>query len=86
MRREYKIISSDLWYNIYRKREKENWIMNLEFLWANQRWIKDKTFAKTFYHKDDAISALVTVKMKWRNEQETEEKQKVEKQCWQECW
>ena len=63
--REYKIIKSDLWYNIYRKKE-ENGFLFVEFLGANGRWILNRDNAKTFYHKDDALSALVINKSKWK--------------------
>lgn len=82
---EYKIVNSDLWYNIYRKRELDHWMFNLEFLWANLKRIKDKDYAKIFYHKEDAMSALVTIKMKWWNVEPKEETETKEKQCWSEC-
>lgn len=83
---EYRIVTSPLWYNIYRKNKLDDKRFNLEFLWANLKRIKDKDFAKVFYHKDDAVSALSVIKMRWWDvapkEEETETK--VEKQCWSE--
>lgn len=84
---EYKIVNSTLGYNIYRKRQLEWKMFNMEWLGANLKWIKDREFAKTFYHRDDAVSALVVIrKRKWElTEWEIEQKEKVEKQCWSEC-
>lgn len=68
---EYKIIPSDLWYNIYRKRKLENWIINVEFLNGYWSWVKRRSCARTFYNVDDAVSALVLIKKKeWKNEQQ----------------
>ena len=64
--REYKIIKTNLWYNVYKKEEE-----NLEWLGVNKKWTKDKTCAKLFYHKEDALSNLVLAKFKW--EKGTEE-------------
>ena len=38
--------------------------MSLWFLWPEGKWVLDKTYAKTFYTKDDAISNLSLVKYK----------------------
>ena len=38
--------------------------MSLRFLWPDGKWVLDKTYAKTFYTKDDAISNLSLVKYK----------------------
>lgn len=59
--RQYKIIKSILWYNIYKKREKDG-LISLWFLWPQGKWILDKTYAKTFYNEEDAIAALVICK------------------------
>ena len=64
--REYKIIKTNLWYNVYKKKEE-----NLERLGVNKKWTKDKNYAKLFYHKEDALSNLVLAKFKW--EKGTEE-------------
>ena len=63
--REYKITKSDLWYNIYRRKEEDGFI-SIEFLSGRGRRVLNKENAKTFYHKDDALSALVIEKTKWR--------------------
>lgn len=62
-KREYKIFKTDLWFSIYRK--KENWkLITLQYLsWKDNR-ITNKTLARTFYHKEDALSTLVVVRRK----------------------
>ena len=91
--REYKIVTSTLGFNIYRKKQLEWKMFNMEWLGANLKWIKDKDFAKTFYHREDAVSALVIIKKKkWELTTEQleeekwlsigEQKEKAEKQCW----
>ena len=61
--REYKIFKTDLWFGIYKKLEKE-WKLSLWFLSWGGQWTLRKDFAKTFYHRDDAIAALVVIKKK----------------------
>lgn len=60
---EYRIIKSDLGYNIYRKREKD-WMISVWFLNWNMRRTLNRNYAKTFYHREDALSALVIMKTK----------------------
>ena len=64
--REYKIFKNDLGFGIYKKLEKD-WRLSLWFLDWNNKWTLRKDFAKTFYHRDDAISALVIIKSKDEN-------------------
>lgn len=59
--REYKIIRCDLWWNIYKKLEKNGYI-SLWFLGSNGKWVLKKDMAKIFYHREDAVSNLVIVK------------------------
>lgn len=59
--REYRIIRTDLGYNIYKKLEK-NWYVSLRFLGSNNKWVLNKDAAKIFYHREDAVSNLVIVK------------------------
>ena len=63
---EYKITKSDLWFNVYREKE-ENWIKTKEYL-QNDSYTLNKQFAKTFYHLNDATSALVIARNKWKIE------------------
>ncbi len=61
--REYKIIKSDLGRNIYKKREKDGKISLRFWGWENKR-VLNKSHAKTIYHREDALSALVVIKRK----------------------
>ena len=63
MMREYRIIRNDLGWCISRK--KEMWkLMVLQYLnWKGLR-TPNKWLAKTFYHRDDAVSGLVVIKQK----------------------
>lgn len=58
--REYKITRCDLWYNIYKKLE--DWA-----LWYLSSWKKrtlNKDHAKVYFHRDEAVSDLVIIKVK----------------------
>lgn len=60
---EYKITKSDLGRNIYKKKEKD-WLIQIRFLYHNnKRWLR-KDRARTFYHREDALSALIIMKCK----------------------
>lgn len=61
--REYKIFKTDLWFGIYKKLEKDG-KLSLWFLGWDNKWTLRKDFSKTFYHRDDAVSALVVIKSK----------------------
>lgn len=61
--REYKIYKTDLWFWIYKKREKDGFISVWFLGWDNKRVLR-KDFARTFYHRDDAVSNLALIKMK----------------------
>lgn len=54
---EYKITKSTLWRIVYKKREKD-WLVYVWFLWPHG-WTLNKTYAKTFYNKEDAVSGLI---------------------------
>lgn len=60
---EYKIFKTDLWFGIYKKREKD-WKISLWFLAWGDKWTLRKDFARTFYHREDAISALALMRVK----------------------
>ena len=86
--REYKIANSSLGYKIYRKKE-EDGIMRME--WLHKDWyclnIED---ARIFYSINDAMSALVIAKVRWKKETPTtsikksESEEKREKKSWDE--
>ena len=64
---EYKIYKTNLGYWVYRK--KNVWqILIVEFLHAKDKWGFHKSTAKTFYTKDDALSALTIMRVKDGNE------------------
>ena len=58
---EYRIVRCDLWYNIYKKLEK-NGYLSLWFLGSDNKRVLHKDAAKIFYHREDAVSALVVCK------------------------
>lgn len=61
--REYKIYKTDLGWGIYKKLEK-NWFIQMWFLHPqDKRWL-NKDSAKTFYHREDAVSALIIMRRK----------------------
>lgn len=60
---EYKIVRSNLWWQIYKKQEK-NWFIQIWFLYPQDKRGLNKDYARTFYHREDALSALVIMKTK----------------------
>lgn len=58
---EYKIVKSDLWFNIYKKKEK-NGLLYIRFLSWDGKRVLNKSYARTFYHREDALSTLATIK------------------------
>lgn len=73
---EYKITKSDLGYNVYRTKE-EDWIISLEWL-QKDTYTLNRNFARTFYHINDATSALVIARKIWKIEETSKEKSKFE--------
>jgi hypothetical protein len=61
--REYKIYKTDLWWSIYRKLERWKFIY-MQFLDWHNSWTTNKDYARIFYHREIAVSALVIVKAK----------------------
>ena len=84
--RDYKIENSDLWYKIFRQKE-EDWPK--EYYSVRKDW-DSKNYARIFFHRVDAESALTVLRIKWRKAEEwTEETsstqgEDVEKQSWSE--
>lgn len=82
---EYKILKSDLWYSIYRKKEMGK-LMMLQYLNWDGKWVMSRDSARVFYNENDVASALVVAKCKWETEEIWEDKsesipeEKVEKQ------
>lgn len=76
MIRCYKIQNTDLWYKIFRHPADDDTVK--EYFDVKWEWNKNATWAKIFFHRDDAASALVVIKTKgWK-------KTKNEKQSWSE--
>ena len=63
MKREYRITRNTLGYIIYKKREIDG-MMELYFLGPKDKRIVYKDAAKTYYNKEDALSALVINKVR----------------------
>lgn len=61
--REYKIFKTDMGWSIYRKKNIGKLIM-MQFLNGHDQWTTNKGAAKTFYHRDDAVGALVIIKQR----------------------
>ena len=61
--REYRIIRTDLWWIIYKKKE-WNWFISVRFLGSQGKRVLNKDNAKIFYHRETAVSNLVIVKRK----------------------
>lgn len=61
--REYKIFKTDLWWAIYRKKQVGSIVM-MQYLNGNDLRTSKKILARTFYHREDAVSALVIQKRK----------------------
>ena len=55
---EYKIYKTDLWWSIYRRKQIGKMLI-VEYLNGHGAWTWNKQMAKTFYHEDDAVGALV---------------------------
>lgn len=81
---EYKIENSDLWYKIFRHPKWDDSIKEYYSVYKN--WDK-KNYARIFFHRGDAESALTVIRIKWRKAiEETSDtpEEKVEKQSWSE--
>ena len=63
MKRQYRITKNNLGYIVYKKKE-EDWFIELRFLWPNNKRELEKSYAKTYYHKEDALDALIIMKVR----------------------
>lgn len=61
---EYRIPRSDLGRNIYKRKVEENWLRQMRFLDWKWNWTLNKSYARTFYHREDAESVLWLMKIK----------------------
>lgn len=63
--RKYRIFKTNLGFWIYKKHETEDWkITQMRFLDWKGKWILNKDYARTFYHKEDAEWVLWVMKIK----------------------
>ena len=69
---EYKILKSDLWYSIYRKREEWK-LIYVEYLNWDGKWIINRDSARVFHTEDDVKSAFIVCRRKWNDIEETSE-------------
>ena len=79
---DYKIKNTALWYKILKKYEDDS----EEYLDVNGEWNKNETWAKLFFHREDAVSALVLVRRLWdlKGRIKSGPEKKVERQSWSE--
>lgn len=59
--REYKIIKTERWWILSRKKEMGRLLL-LQYLNWKWLWTPHKTYAKVFYDKDSAAENLVVIK------------------------
>lgn len=85
--REYKIYKTDLWYAIYRKKHIGKLIMIQYLDWHNKREL-NKGCARTFYNLNDATSALILARVRWKtpitSTKKSESEEEWEKKSWSE--
>ena len=81
--RLYKIQNSDLWYKIFRHPMWDE--STKEYYSVRREWDKDAKYARIFFHKEDAESALVIIRRRWKTESTSStHEENVEKQSWSE--
>lgn len=61
--REYRIFKTDLWWSIYRKKQVGK-LLFMQFLTWKNGWSLNKSYARIFYQRDEAVSAMVTIKVR----------------------
>ena len=76
MKRDYRITESDLGFKVFRDTN-DGWIYRREWLQKDSYTLNQKN-AKTFYHFDEARSALVIARAKWKKETPTTSTRKFE--------
>lgn len=65
-KREYKITQWEFWYIIF-KQYKQDDILYISFLCHQDKWNRNKSFARNFYKKEDAEWYLVLIRRKDKN-------------------
>jgi hypothetical protein len=61
--REYRIFKTDLWWSIYRKKQVGK-LLFMQFLTWKNVWSLNKSYARIFYQRDEAVGALIIMKAK----------------------
>jgi hypothetical protein len=61
--REYRIFKTDLWWSIYRKKQVGK-LLFMQFLTWKNVWSLNKSYARIFYQRDEAVWALIIMKAK----------------------
>jgi hypothetical protein len=61
--REYRIFKTDLWWSIYRKKQVGK-LLFMQFLTWKNRWSLNKSYARIFYQREEAVGALIIMKAK----------------------
>lgn len=59
--REYRIFKTDLWWSIYRKKQVGK-LLFMQFLTWKNWWSLNKSYARIFYQRDEAVGALIIVR------------------------
>lgn len=61
--REYRIFKTDLWWSIYRKKQLGK-LLFMQFLTWKNVWSLNKSYARIFYQREEAVGALIIMKAK----------------------
>ena len=61
--REYRIFKTDLWWSIYRKKQVGK-LLFMQFLTWKNVWSLNKSYARIFYQREEAVGALIIMKAK----------------------
>jgi hypothetical protein len=89
--RDYFITKWELWFHVFRKIHGDDSSVR-EYL-QKDTYTLNKSFARVFYHLNDAVSALIIARRKWDDIKGTSEEtsesiqeKSIEKQSWSEFW
>ena len=61
--REYRIFKTDLWWSIYRKKQVGK-LLFMQFLTWKNGWSLNKSYARIFYQREEAVWVLIVMKAK----------------------
>ena len=65
-KREYRITQWELWYIIFKQYQQDD-MLYISLLGYQDKWSKNKSFARNFYTKEDAEWYLVLIRRKDKN-------------------